>query len=77
MKAVFEEDQFGVILLNNQNGESLGLPKETSVVYNKIGVKLNLDQAYSNGGKQIQETLRNKTLLDQVSGMEVKKISKK
>lgn len=53
--------------------------KETKIVYNNISMKLNLDQAYSNGGKQIQETFCNKTILDQVSdiGVEKKKAKSK
>lgn len=52
MKALLEKGQFGNILLNNLNGQSLGSQKETKTVYNNISMKLNLDQAYSNGGKQ-------------------------
>lgn len=50
--------------------------KETKIVYNNISMKLNLDQAYSNGRKQVQETFYSKTILDQVSDIGVEKKKK-
>lgn len=47
--------------------------KETKIVYNNISMKLNLDQAYSNGIKQVQETFYSKTILELVSDIGVEK----
>lgn len=43
-----EENQLGNILLNKQNGESFVSQKEPKIIYDNMGMKLNVEQAYSN-----------------------------